>query len=45
MAYNKQNFTSGQVLNAEHLNNMEKGIVINERYHGLKYKKIQKNTK
>lgn len=40
MAYNKQNFTSGQVLNAEHLNNMEKGIVTNERYHGLKYKKI-----
>ena len=26
MAYEKQNFTDGQVLNAEHLNKMEKGI-------------------
>ena len=40
MAYNKQNFQNGQVLNASHLNNIEKGITINERYHGLKYKKI-----
>jgi lysophospholipase L1-like esterase len=40
MAYNKQNFESGQILTATHLNNMEKGITINERYHGLKYKKI-----
>ena len=40
MSYEKQNFQSGQVLNAEHLNNMENGIAINERYHGLKYKKV-----
>ena len=26
MSYNKQNFTSGQVLKAEHLNHMETGI-------------------
>lgn len=26
MSYNKQNFTDGQVLKAEHLNNMENGI-------------------
>ena len=30
MAYNKQNFTKGQVLEAEHLNNIEAGIVANE---------------
>lgn len=30
MSYSKQNFTTGQVLTAEHLNNIEKGIVANE---------------
>lgn len=30
MAYSKQNFTAGQVLEAEHLNNIEQGIVNNE---------------
>lgn len=30
MTYNKQNFTSGQTLKAEHLNNIENGIVENE---------------
>lgn len=30
MAYNKQNFVDGQVLDAEHLNNIENGIVENE---------------
>ena len=40
MAYNKQDFEKDQILTADHLNNMENGIVVNERYHGLKYKKI-----
>ena len=30
MAYSKQNFTKGQVLTAEHLNNIENGIIANE---------------
>lgn len=30
MSYSKQNFTNGQVLTADHLNNIEKGIVANE---------------
>ena len=30
MAYSKQNFADGQVLEAEHLNNIEQGIVDNE---------------
>ena len=30
MSYNKQNFTSGQTLTAQHLNNIENGIVANE---------------
>lgn len=30
MSYTKQNFTDGQVLEAEHLNNIEQGIVDNE---------------
>ena len=30
MAYEKQNFTSGQILKAEHLNHMEEGIALNE---------------
>lgn len=29
MSYTKQNFVSGQVLKAEHLNNMENGIEAN----------------
>ena len=40
MGYNKQNFVKDQILTADHLNTMEDGIVVNERYHGLKYKKI-----
>lgn len=30
MGYNKQNFTKGQILTANHLNNIEAGIVANE---------------
>ena len=30
MGYQKQNFTSGQTLTAQHLNNIENGIVANE---------------
>ena len=37
MSYEKQNFTDGQVLNAEHLNKMEDGI-INQSYNDLKDK-------
>lgn len=37
MAYTKQNFTDGQVLKAEHLNNIEDGIV-NQTYDDLKDK-------
>ena len=40
MAYKKQNFQDGQVLKAEHLNNIENGVVVNERYYGLKHKKV-----
>lgn len=37
MAYTKQNFEDGQVLNAEHLNKMEDGIV-NQSWNDLKDK-------
>ena len=30
MGYARQNFTSGQTLTAQHLNNIENGIVANE---------------
>ena len=40
MKYSKQNFRSGQKLTAEHLNNMENGIVNNYPYSGFEGKSV-----
>ena len=44
MAYTKQNFTDGQVLEAEHLNHIENGIVTNEAENSKKLSHDQVKT-
>lgn len=40
MVYKKQNFYTNQTLKAEHLNNIEDGIIANETFAGLRGKKV-----